>query len=321
MATLEEIEEALTNVIDPELGLDFVELGLIYGIQQDAGNVHVTFTLTTPACPIGPQITEQIEEFVAPLEGVALGPELDDLRAAVVAGEDERGREVRAGLLSPLVHASALRANRPSRAASRWRSRCCSRRPARAAATQRTGRLLVTLEPQRGACARPRRTLDGVRRDGAQIPQIGVVSVKPVGGQYARRAVASALRKRAGVAHVEVEHRHELRFVPNDPALTTLETAPGHAARTRRLSGGSARMGLPAAWDLERGDGATVAVIDTGARRRPPRARRARSRARSTTTRRPARARRPATRTATARTSRRSPARPATTAPGSSARA
>jgi metal-sulfur cluster biosynthetic enzyme len=70
MASLEEIEEALTNVIDPELGLDFVELGLIYGIQQDSGNVHVTFTLTTPACPIGPQITEQIEEFVAPLEGV-----------------------------------------------------------------------------------------------------------------------------------------------------------------------------------------------------------------------------------------------------------
>ena len=71
MATLNEIEEALTNVIDPELGLDFVELGLIYGIQENEGNVHVTFTLTTPACPIGPQITEQIEEFVAPLEGVS----------------------------------------------------------------------------------------------------------------------------------------------------------------------------------------------------------------------------------------------------------
>ena len=70
MATLEEIEEALTNVIDPELGLDFVELGLIYGIQQDAGNVHVTFTLTTPVCPIGLQSTEQIEAFIAPLEGV-----------------------------------------------------------------------------------------------------------------------------------------------------------------------------------------------------------------------------------------------------------
>ncbi len=70
MATHAEIEEALGNVIDPELGLDFVELGLIYGIEQDGGKVHVTFTLTTPACPIGPQISEQIEEFVLPLEGV-----------------------------------------------------------------------------------------------------------------------------------------------------------------------------------------------------------------------------------------------------------
>ncbi len=70
MATQAEIEEALTNVIDPELGLDFVELGLIYDIEQDGGKVHITFTLTTPACPIGPQVSEQIEEFVLPLEGV-----------------------------------------------------------------------------------------------------------------------------------------------------------------------------------------------------------------------------------------------------------
>ena len=48
MPTLEEVEDALSNVIDPELGLDFVELGLIYGIEIDGGNVHVTFTLTTP---------------------------------------------------------------------------------------------------------------------------------------------------------------------------------------------------------------------------------------------------------------------------------
>jgi metal-sulfur cluster biosynthetic enzyme len=67
---LEEVEDALTNVIDPELGLDFVELGLIYGIEIDGGHVHVTFTLTTPACPIGPQVTEQIEEFVSELDGV-----------------------------------------------------------------------------------------------------------------------------------------------------------------------------------------------------------------------------------------------------------
>ena len=65
MPTVEEVEDALTNVIDPELGLDFVELGLIYGVEVDGGNVHVTFTLTSPGCPIGPQVTEQIEEFVA----------------------------------------------------------------------------------------------------------------------------------------------------------------------------------------------------------------------------------------------------------------
>ncbi len=70
MPTVDEIRDALTNVIDPELGLDFVELGLIYGIEIDGGNVHVTFTLTTPACPIGPQVTEQMEEFVSELDGV-----------------------------------------------------------------------------------------------------------------------------------------------------------------------------------------------------------------------------------------------------------
>jgi metal-sulfur cluster biosynthetic enzyme len=70
MATVEHVEEALSNVIDPELGLDFVELGLIYGVEIDGDRVHVTFTLTTPACPIGPQVSEQIEEFVGDLEGV-----------------------------------------------------------------------------------------------------------------------------------------------------------------------------------------------------------------------------------------------------------
>ena len=66
----DEITEALSNVIDPELGLDFVELGLIYGVQVDGGDVEVTFTLTTPACPIGPQVSEQIVEFVSEIEGV-----------------------------------------------------------------------------------------------------------------------------------------------------------------------------------------------------------------------------------------------------------
>ena len=70
MATVDDVEAALTNVIDPELGLDFVELGLIYGIEVNGGTVHVTFSLTSPGCPIGPQVSEQIDEFVSELEGV-----------------------------------------------------------------------------------------------------------------------------------------------------------------------------------------------------------------------------------------------------------
>lgn len=70
MPSPEDVEAALTNVIDPELGLDFVELGLIYGIEVSAGDVHVTFSLTSPGCPIGPQVSEQIEEFVTELDGV-----------------------------------------------------------------------------------------------------------------------------------------------------------------------------------------------------------------------------------------------------------
>jgi metal-sulfur cluster biosynthetic enzyme len=70
MVDEDEVLEALSNVIDPELGLDFVELGLVYGVEIDGGCVNITFTLTTPACPIGPQVSEQMQEFVGEIEGV-----------------------------------------------------------------------------------------------------------------------------------------------------------------------------------------------------------------------------------------------------------
>jgi metal-sulfur cluster biosynthetic enzyme len=66
----EDVTEALSNVIDPELGLDFVELGLVYDVNIDGGKVDITFTLTTPACPIGPQVSEQMKEFVGEIDGV-----------------------------------------------------------------------------------------------------------------------------------------------------------------------------------------------------------------------------------------------------------
>ena len=70
MPSVDEVRDALSNVIDPELGLDFVELGLIYEIEVDGPKVDVTFTLTSPGCPIGPQVSEQIDEFVSELDGV-----------------------------------------------------------------------------------------------------------------------------------------------------------------------------------------------------------------------------------------------------------
>jgi metal-sulfur cluster biosynthetic enzyme len=70
MPSVDEVTDALTNVIDPELGLDFVELGLVYEVAVDDSKVDITFTLTSPGCPIGPQVSEQMKEFVGELDGV-----------------------------------------------------------------------------------------------------------------------------------------------------------------------------------------------------------------------------------------------------------
>ena len=66
----DDVREALEEVIDPELGLDFVSLGLVYDVEIEDGEAYITFTLTTPACPIGPEVSEQMKDFVGQLEGV-----------------------------------------------------------------------------------------------------------------------------------------------------------------------------------------------------------------------------------------------------------
>jgi metal-sulfur cluster biosynthetic enzyme len=70
MVDEEDVLEALSNVIDPELGLDFVSLGLVYEVEIEDSDVYVTFTLTYPGCPIGPQVSEQMKEFVGDVPGV-----------------------------------------------------------------------------------------------------------------------------------------------------------------------------------------------------------------------------------------------------------
>ena len=75
MPTKEEIQEevtaALKTVDDPELGIDIVNLGLVYEVDvDDENNVKVEFTLTTMGCPIGPMIDEQIKQATAHIEGI-----------------------------------------------------------------------------------------------------------------------------------------------------------------------------------------------------------------------------------------------------------
>jgi metal-sulfur cluster biosynthetic enzyme len=68
--TVDDVTEALRQVFDPELGLDIVELGLLYDVQIAADEVTVSYSLTSMGCPAGPLIQEQIVEAVRELPGV-----------------------------------------------------------------------------------------------------------------------------------------------------------------------------------------------------------------------------------------------------------
>ena len=70
-ADTEAVLEALRNVFDPELGINIVDLGLVYDVQIDAeGGVDITYSLTTMGCPIGPMIEDQMRQFLAGVPGV-----------------------------------------------------------------------------------------------------------------------------------------------------------------------------------------------------------------------------------------------------------
>jgi metal-sulfur cluster biosynthetic enzyme len=69
-STEEQVLEALKNVFDPELGINIVDLGLVYEVHAENGKVHIEYTLTTMGCPIGPLIEQQMNQFVAAVPGV-----------------------------------------------------------------------------------------------------------------------------------------------------------------------------------------------------------------------------------------------------------
>ena len=69
--TEETVRQALRKVKDPEAGINIVDLGLVYDIHLDQGKVDLKMTLTSPACPAGPQIMGDADGAVRAVEGVA----------------------------------------------------------------------------------------------------------------------------------------------------------------------------------------------------------------------------------------------------------
>jgi metal-sulfur cluster biosynthetic enzyme len=68
--TRERVFEALHSVYDPELGINIVDLGLVYAVEVEEGVVHIEYTLTTMGCPIGPLIEQQMQALVERMPGV-----------------------------------------------------------------------------------------------------------------------------------------------------------------------------------------------------------------------------------------------------------
>ncbi len=131
------------------------------------------------------------------------------------------------------------------------------------------GRALVLLERAApGASASARRSVraaasaviarHGLRRARPDVPQVGVISVR-----IPPRTTLAGLRRRLAadprVATVEREVRHAARLVPNDPALTAVDPL-----LAREYQWYLRQQGFPAAWDLSRGTGAVVGIIDSG---------------------------------------------------------
>ncbi len=72
MSMRSELIEALHNVIDPEIGMNIVDLGLVYGVDwmEDEGQAHVDLTLTTPGCPYGPELIRAIKRELRAVDEV-----------------------------------------------------------------------------------------------------------------------------------------------------------------------------------------------------------------------------------------------------------
>jgi metal-sulfur cluster biosynthetic enzyme len=78
MPTKEQVVDALRAVEDPELGMDIVELGLLYDVEVEGQKVKVIHTLTSMGCPVGPMIQENIDQIARSM------PEVEDVEVELI---------------------------------------------------------------------------------------------------------------------------------------------------------------------------------------------------------------------------------------------
>lgn len=70
MANNEDVMDALAEVIDPEMGISVTDLGLIYGVENQEGHLEVTMTLTSPGCPVAPEIMAAVHRAALSVDEV-----------------------------------------------------------------------------------------------------------------------------------------------------------------------------------------------------------------------------------------------------------
>ena len=68
--TPDDVRKALRQVKDPEINLSVIDLGLVYDVEIDEGDVDIRMTLTSPGCPSGPEMLADVDRAVRALEGV-----------------------------------------------------------------------------------------------------------------------------------------------------------------------------------------------------------------------------------------------------------
>jgi metal-sulfur cluster biosynthetic enzyme len=75
----EEIITALRTVLDPEVGINLIDLGLVYGIDVQGRNVRIEMTMTSPACPLSSYLQQALERAIR-----ALAPEIEAVEITMV---------------------------------------------------------------------------------------------------------------------------------------------------------------------------------------------------------------------------------------------